>query len=71
MSEEGMRLKDVLSELHAFALKYKFNLEDYSVFVDRIIMFGVAVSMLEELGLSSELEVRHEKSCVEAMGTLL
>lgn len=49
------------------ALKYKFNTEDVQFMMDRCLLLGEAVAMLQELGLQSELTERHQKKCEEVV----
>lgn len=60
-------LADMLADLMDLTNKYDFSGDDKLLFMDKCLLLGEAMAMIEELGLFTELNERHTKVWREFM----
>ena len=71
MGEEEENLADSLKKIMALTIKYDFDYEDVMFLMDRSLLLGEAMSLIEELGLYNEVSANHKNACEKASKTMM
>ena len=64
---DNRTLADALQEMMNLVHKYDMVYEDFKLMLDRSLLLGEAMTMIEDLGLFEELKEKHKKACLNAV----